>query len=203
MSAARILRFIIGTVIATVLLFVLLPIAGVPSSHFLPPGHVWGQAKGVARGQITGRFYDVTNNAFDVGGKLYFVTYAFYAPAPLPGGAKGKPQVYKGTARVSQADYDAVQVTADVKNTSYNARQMVPVVTGQIARVRYEPSYPEINGPIALNDPKTLAWTPWGGRSVDGPSNNFGGWLGYSVLAFALGFGIMLILERFSARENI
>ena len=182
---------------------VVLPLAGTPSSHFLPPGHVWGQAKGYARGQITSRFYDVTNNPFDVGGKIYFVTYAFYAPAPLPGGAYGKPQAYTGTARVSQGDYDAVTVTEEAKRTTYVARQVVPVVTGQVVRVRYEITQPLINGPVALLDTKTLQWTDWGGRSVDGPSGDWGGWIGYSVLAVFLGFGIMLILERFSARENI
>ncbi len=202
MSITRVFRFIVGTLLAGVILGFLLPVAGVPSSRFLPPAHVWDRAQGYGRGVATGKHYDVTGNWFNIGAHLYFVSYTFKAPPFAPKDAKpGPAQDYTGTVRVEQADYDDIVLPEDAKRAEYKAQQTVPVVPGQYLRVKYETTDPQINGVVARYDQGR--WVQWGGRSIDGDSALFSGWLGWVFLTLALGFGIMMLLERFAPQENI
>ncbi len=204
MSAARVIRYVVGVIVAAILLAIALPLMGVPSSRFLPPAHVWDVAKGYARGEITDKFYSVTGNPFNVGGQLYFVDYSFYGKAPQTNGqAPAKQtQLFYGKVKVDKNEYDAVQLPKG--NTTADKaypNQKIPVVTGQYVRVKYEVTAPEINGTQALS--VNGNWVAWGGRSVAGAANLWSGWLVWVVVALALGYGLMLLLERFGGRENI
>lgn len=204
MSVARLVRFLVGIVAAAILLAIVLPFIGVPFSRFLPPAHVWDKAQGYARGVVTDKFYSVTGNPFNVGGRLYFVDYAFYGKAAQgsAGAKSATPPTYYGQVKVSKDEYDAVLVPKDSAQTGKaNASDKVAVVPGQDVRVKYEVSNPEINGTTALLENSN--WVTWGGRSVTGAANNFSGWLVWVIVALALGYGIMLLLERFGGRENI
>ena len=196
MSPARIFRYILGVIVGAILLAILLPFFGVPRSHYLPPAWVYPKAQGVTRGYITGKFYDVTNNPFNVGGKQWHVNYQFRAKALGPRGEPGlgQPQVYYGTILVDNSTYDKVALGED-KNTADKAipGTLIPAAPGQAVRVRYEKTYPDINGIEA----------PWGSRSVGPGSNNLSGWIIWSIVALILGYFIMLLFERFSHTENI
>lgn len=198
MSTARVIRFILGTIIAAILLLIVLPFVGVPTSHILPPAMVWKKAQGVTRGVITAKYYDVTGNPFDVGGREYFVEYRFVAKAPPASGAVsvGKLQTYNGIVRVDQPAYQEVKVTADPQalNTA-NAKVELPAVPGQILRVQYEVTYPYINGIIAPAD--------FAGRNIGEGSNNFSGWIIWVFVALFVGYLTMMLLEQFSSKENI
>lgn len=203
MSAARILRFLVGVLIAAVLLAIVLPVVGVPSSRFLPPAHVWNVAKGYTRGEITDKFYTESGNPFTVGAHAYHVDYAFNAkpPAGAQAGGKQAPVVY-GQVVVDKNEYDAVQMhKGDTTASNAKSNDKIPVVPGQNVRVKYEVSAPDINGVEALL--VNSQWVAWGGRSTVGAAATFGGWLVWVVVALALGYGIMLVLERFGGRENI
>ena len=198
MSVARVVRFLIGTVIAAILLVIVLPYVGVPRSHILPPAMVWQKAQGVTRGVVTAKYYDVTGNPFNVGGKEYFVKYQFVAKAPPASGAViiGKPQVYSGIIRVDQPAYDEIKVTAD-QQTLNNVHQQtdIPAVPGQIFRVQYEVTYPYINGVIAPAE--------FTGRNIGEGSNNSSGWILWIVVALFVGYLTMMLLEQFGSKENI
>lgn len=195
MSVRRVVRYIFGVLIAGILLGIGLPFVGVPSSHFLPPPHVWDKAEGKARGVLTGKYYDITGNPFDVGAHLYFVNYQFMARAPLAAGAMkaGKPQTYTGTVRLrDKAVYESIGTPADVKAGDAPAKQVVPVNRIPV-RVRYEKTYPDISG---IDE-------AWGGRSIGAGSNLLSGWLIWVFATLVLGWFMMVLLERFGAKENI
>ncbi len=196
MSVARLFRYLAGVVIAVILLALVLPLVGVPRSHYLPPGWVYAKAEGVTRGYITGKEYDVTNNPFDVGGKMWFINYQFRAKSPGPHGEPGlgSPQVYYGRVRVDHDAYHQVAVGEDTNAAdSAVAQTVIPAAPDQTVRVRYETSYPEINGIDAT----------WGSRNIGAGSNNLSGWILWSVAALVLGYFVMLLIERFSNTENI
>lgn len=197
MSIARVLRFLVGTVIAAILLAIVLPFVGVPSSRFLPPAHVWTVAKAYTRGVIVDKFYSESGNPFTVGAHNYHVDYAFNAIGPF-----GKARPCTGEVMVDKNEYDAVLLPkGDRMADSAKSGDKIPVVPGQAVRVKYDAAVPEINGVEALL--VNSQWVAWGGRSIAGASNALSGWIVWSVVALALGYGIMLLLERFSGRENI
>jgi len=203
-SAARVIRYIVGVIVAAILLAIALPVVGVPSSRFLPPAHVWDVAKGYAKGEVTDKFYAVTGNPFNVGGHLYYVDYGFYGKAPQSTGqAPAKhAQLYYGKVAVNKNEYDAVQLSkGNITADKAYPNQKIPVMPGQFVRVKYEPTAPEINGTQALS--VNGSWVAWGGRSIAGAANLWSGWLVWVAVALALGYGLMLLLERFGGRENI
>ncbi len=204
MSAARLIRYLVGAIVAAILLAIILPFAGVPSSRFLPPPHVWDVAKGYTRGVITDKFYSETNNPFNVGAHIYHVDYAFNAKAPVGNGQTppAKTTLYYGQVVVDKNQYDAVLLPKEsTAADKAKSDEKVPVVPGQVVRVKYEVTAPEINGTQALLI--NGSWVAWGGRSTIGAANMLSGWLVWVVLALGLGYGIMLLLERFGGRENI
>ncbi len=204
MSIARVLRFLAGTLTAAILLGIVLPVVGVPSSRFLPPGHIYAVAKGYTRGEITDKFYTESGNPFTVGARSYHVDYAFNAKAPVGNGQAptAKMTLYYGQVVVDKNEYDAVLLPKNDRTAeAAKSNEKIGVVPGQNVRVKYEVSAPDINGVEALL--VNSQWVAWGGRSTLGAAGSFSGWLGWIVVALALGYGIMLILERFGGRENI
>jgi hypothetical protein len=169
MSGKRILRLFIGLIIALVLVPLVLPLTGVPRSHFLPPQWVYQQAKGQAQGVVLGWRYTESNDPFEVGTKYFFIKYVFLAMPPTPGATK------------MQHYYGEVQVT----------KQMYHDVTmGEQAPVKYELTYPEING---IN-------YDGAGMAYNAANNTWYEWL---ALVVALAVIFMLVMERVGAKEDI
>ena len=179
MSLNRVFRYLGGLIIATLILGFGLPLAGIAPSKFLPPPMVYNTAQGKAHGVIISKDVSPTANPFKVGDHIYLVKYAFRAPPPLGRGETkpGKTERYYGEVRVPD-------------ETTYNA--LMP--DDPISAIKYETTNPDINGIDAPN----------GGRSIGAGSNILSGWLIFLALDLALAFGIMMVvLERFGAKENI
>ncbi len=178
MSVNRVLRYLGGLVIATILLVIILPLAGIVSAKFLPPAIPYASADGKAVGRVTAKEVSATANPFKVGDHVYLFKYEFYAPTPPPRGVTtpGPKQIYQGQARVmDEATYNQIK-----------AGQVIP-------KVLYVKVDPDINGIPEL-----------GGRSVGAGSNILSGWLLFLLLDLALGYGFMiLVMERFGRQENI
>ena len=147
MSVRRVLLFILGTLVAGALLMFLLPLAGIPASHFLPPNRVYLTAKGETRGSVVGKYYDETGNPFHVGDHQYFVNYKFRAHAPPPRGSTvpGPGQDYGGTTRVDKGTYDEFPIREADKNTVFAAKQEIALAPYPV-KIKFETSYPEISG---------------------------------------------------------
>ena len=185
MSLNRVFRYLGGLVIATVLLVVGLPLAGIPSSKFLPPSVPYASAAGSAIGVITKKEVQATANPFKVGDHVYLLDYKFKAPdPPLRGQTQpGPKQVHFGQIRVDET----VWGDADHPGTS-------GIQPGQLVRIKYEATYPDISG---LSQPDL-------GRGCGPGSNILSGWLWFVVLDLVLGYLLMiLVLERFGAKEDI
>jgi len=179
LSVNRVLRYLGGLFLATVLLVLILPFLGVSQSKFLPPPMVYAKAEAKAVGKITSKEVTPTANPFKTGDHVYLVDYKFAAPPPLRRGEikPGPKQVYNGTLRVGdESAYEAAQIGAFIRP------------------IKYEKTYPEING----------VDTESGGRSVGAGSNILSGWLLFVLLDLILAYAIMaLILERFGRQEDI
>ncbi len=185
MSLNRILRYLGGLVIATILLAIVLPLAGVPSSKFLPPGVAYDKATGGAVGVITQKIVQPTGNPFKVGDHVYLLNYKFKASdPPLRGQTQPAPkEVHQAQIRVDDT------VWGDTDHPEKSGIQ-----PGQLVHVKYEKTYPDING---IDRPDL-------GRGCGPGSNILSGWIVFLVLDLALGYLLMmLVLERFGAKENI
>jgi hypothetical protein len=204
LSTARLVRYIIGVIIAAIVLSLLLPVFGIPRSHFLPPAMIYNKADGIARGYLVDKYYDITGNPFDVGGKQWFIDYQFKAKSPGPKGVPdgGPVMTYNGTMRLKDDDkdiYDQLPGPLDKNAMSkYVNQQKIPLYNVPI-RVRYEKTYPYINGITGING----ADAPWGTRNIGEGSNNNSGWIIYIFITLAVGYGFMMLIERFSNTENI
>ncbi len=185
MSLNRVLRYLGGLAIATILLAIILPLAGVPPSKFLPPSVAYGNATGSAYGRVTKKDVQPTGNPFKVGDHVFLVNYQFYAPDPPPRGA-----VKPGPAQLRQAQIRVDEsVWGDMDKPKSNGIQ-----PGQPVVVKYEKTYPDINGIVK----------PDLGRGCGPGSNILSGWILFLVLDLALGYLIMMVvLERFGKQENI
>jgi hypothetical protein len=200
MSVQRIIRYIIGVVIAVILLFFMLPVIRIPQSHFLPPSLVWSKADSYTHGYLVSKYYDLTNNAFNVGAKEYHINYQFSAKAPMTLGVAnpGQSQVYTGTVNVDEQTFDdeSLKVTGvNPPTDGYGNGELQPVPRDWFVKIKYDPTYPYINGVVK---PDALA-----GRSIGEGSNNLSGWIIYVVLALALGYLFMMIIEHFTSKEDI
>ena len=185
MSLNRVLRYLGGFIIASVLLVVLLPVAGIPPSKFLPPSVAYGKATGSAYGKITKKEVQPTGNPFKVGDHVFLVNYQFKASDPLVRGElkPGPKQLRTNQVRVDEGVWGDM----DHPNTS-------GIQPGQTVIVKYETTYPDISG-IAKPDL---------GRGCGPGANILSGWIIFLVGDFALGYLVMmLVLERFGAKENI
>lgn len=185
MSVNRVLRYLGGLFIATVLLFLILPLVGVTQSKFLPPPMVYAKATGSAYGVITKKDVSPTANPFKTGDHVYLLDYKFKAPLPAPRGQPqpGPKQVYNTQVKVDSATW------GDMDNPQKSGMQ-----PGQIVHVKYETTYPDING---IDKPDL-------GLSCGPGSNILSGWLLFVLLDLILAYGIMaLILERFGRNEDI
>lgn len=176
MTAKSFLRFLMGYVIAAVLMGIALPYAGIPRAQLLPPALVYSGARGHATGVITGKRTPPTSNPFHVGDVIYLVDYQFAAPAPRILGTRGDgvtKQVYSGYVNVSEEAYNSVQ-------------------KGQQVPIKYEPTYPDISGVVL----------PGFGRSGAPGSTILSAWWGWFALALVLGYVIAPLLERIMLRES-
>lgn len=185
MSLNRVMRFLGGFLIASVLLFVALPFVGIPPSKFLPPNLAYTKATGSAWGRVTKKEVQPTGNPFKVGDHIYLVDYQFHAPDPLTRGETkpGPKQLHSGQIRVDES------VWGDADNPGKSGIQ-----PGQYVHVKYETNYPDISG---IDRPDL-------GRGCGPGSNILSGWILFLVLDLVLGFLLMmLVLERFGAKENI
>ena len=197
MSFQAVLRFFLGTILAGILLAIILPFVGVPSSHYLPPAWVYNKAQGVTKGHITGKYYDNTNNPFKVGDLQYFLNYTFKAAAPAGAAAAGPKQDYTGTIRVDQGTYDQTGPPVPQGSQAPAAKQVIPE-PAYLVHIKYEPTDPDING---VTDSWALTYE--NGRSIGAGSNTVGGWMVWIVVAVFLGYFMAMLLGRFMAREEI
>ncbi|MGI4790325.1 MAG: hypothetical protein ACRYFS_15920, partial [Janthinobacterium lividum] len=137
MSLNRVMRYLGGLVIASILLAVILPLAGIPSSKFLPPSVAYNNATGEAWGIVTKKEVQPTGNPFKVGDHIFLVDYKFKAPdAP----ARGQTQSGPKQIRTSQ-----IRVDNDVWG-DFDQPLKGGIQPGQLVHVKYEKSYPDING---------------------------------------------------------
>ena len=196
MSARRVLLFLLGTLITGAVLMLLLPFLGISSSHFLPPSRVYAGAQGEAKGAIVSKYYDETGNPFHVGDHLYFLNYQFHAHTPPARGTAvpGPVQEYGGTIRVEKDTYDTLPVLPADKDTVFAAKQVIQLKHYPV-HIRYEKTYPEING---ISDD----WAH-GSRNIGPGSALWSGWIIWLLAALLLGWLTMMILERFGRQENI
>ena len=185
MSLNRVFRYLGGLVIATILLVVILPLVGIPPSKFLPPNAAYAKATGETWGVVTNKEVQPTGNPFKVGDHVYLLDYKFKAPdAPARGQTKSGPAQIR-TAQIRVDD----TIWGDVDHPHKSGVQ-----PGQVVHVKYETTYPDING---IDRPDL-------GRGCGPGSNILSGWLLFLVLDLALGFVFMiLVLERFGKTENI
>ena len=185
MSLNRVMRYLGGLVLATILLAVILPLAGIPSSKFLPPNVSYGKATGSAYGVITQKEVQPTGNPFKVGDHVYLLDYKFKAPdPPLRGQTQpGPKEVHQAQIRVDDT------VWGDMDQPKKSGIQ-----PGQLVHVKFETTYPDING---IDRPDL-------GRGCGPGSNILSGWLLFLVLDLVLGYILMMVvLERFGKQENI
>ena len=197
MSFQGILRFFGGVILAGILLALILPFVGVPSSHYLPPAWVYNRATGVTRGYVNGKYYVDSSNPFKIGSINYYLNYTFKAPAPGPAGAPGPKQIYTGTIRVDQALYDQTGQAQEQGGTKPAAHQVIPEPDYAV-HVKYETTYPDISG---LTDSWALTYE--NGRSIGPGSNTLSGWIIWIFVAIFLGYFMAMLLGRFMAREEI
>ena len=106
----------------------------------------------------------------------------------------GPVQAYTGTLRVTKDTYETLPILDADKNTTFHAKDIIQLAPYPV-RVRYEKTYPEING---IED----AWAN-GDRSIAGGSNFWSGWMIWVFVALFLGWLLMMIFERFGRQENI
>ena len=186
MSLNRVMRYLGGLILASILLVVILPLAGIPASKFLPPNLAYAKANGSATGVITKKEVQATANPFKVGDHVYLLDYKFKAPdPPLRGQTQpGPKQVHTNQVRVDES------VWGDADHPSSSGAQ-----PNDLVRVTYDKTYPDING---VTGPVDL------GRGCGPGSNILSGWLLFLLLDLVLGYAIMmLVLERMGAKENI
>ena len=185
MSLNRVFRYLGGLILATILLAVALPLVGIPSSKFLPPNLAYAKATGEAYGVILKKEVQPTGNPFKVGDHVFLLDYKFKAPdPPLRGQTQpGPKEVHQAQIRVDDT------VWGDTDNPGKSGIQ-----PGQTVLVKYEKTYPDING---IDRPAL-------GRGCGPGSNLLSGWLLFLLLDLVLAYILMMVvLERFGAKENI
>ena len=185
MSLNRVLRYLGGLAIASILLVVILPLAGIPPSKFLPPSVAYGKATGSAYGKVVKKEVQPTGNPFKVGDHVFLVNYKFSAPdPPVRGEIKPGPK----QPRTNQVRVDE-GVWGDMDHPEKSGIQ-----PGQTVHVKYETTYPDISG---IDKPDL-------GRGCGPGANILSGWILFLVGDLALGYLVMmLVLERFGKTENI
>lgn len=176
MSGKRIIRFFLGLLISVATVPFILPLFGVPRSHYLPPMWVYNAATGTAGGIVTDKHSEASNDPFRIGDRLYFVDYKFSARPPTKT-AQGDPnhmQDFTGEIMLEHETYHNILV-------------------GQPAPVKYEITYPDINGINSAN----------GGEGCTPPNTIRGPWLIWLGLMIAVAVGIMLIFDQIGTKEDI
>jgi hypothetical protein len=170
----RVMRYLIGLVIAIVLLALILPHVGYPSTRFLPPIWVYQKAQSKTNGIVTAKHSELTNDPFRIGVHMYFIDYKFYAP-PIDQPDNKHLVEYNGEIKI-----DDENLYSSIHLTNY-----IPV--------RYEQTYPWVNG----------VDSPGPGVGCGEGSNVWSGWWMWLGAAFVLGFFIMVIIDQFAAKQDI
>jgi len=185
LSVNRVLRYLGGLFIATLLLVLILPFVGISQSKFLPPFVAYAKATGSAYGVITKKEVTPTANPFKTGDHVYLLDYKFKAPAAIARGLppSGPKQLYNAQIKVDSATW------GDVDNPLKSGIQI-----GQMIHVKYETTYPDISG---IDKPDL-------GLGCGAGSNILSGWILFLLLDLVLGYAFMaLVLERFGRQEDI
>lgn len=177
-SPRRIIALIVCVLLVAIALQAVLPSVGIPKSRLLPPPQAFAAAKGKARGIVTRTDTEGTANPFKVGEgeRYYYVDYTFQARVPqaLGQSSPGKVKRYEGHVRVDE------EVMKSVK-------------PGQFVPVRYETTFPEMNG---IDGPR-------GGRTGGPTSAVVSTWLLYPILSLLLGYLLFVTVSPFLKQENI
>src|SRR5690348_2487273 len=108
MTVKGLVRYVIGVVLAVLLLSIVCPLIGIPRAQLFPPPFIYGNATGRTKGIVTNKRTAPTSNPFHVGEHMSLIDYSFQAPyTPLfLGPQKSEPNhVYTGTVKVANEDY--------------------------------------------------------------------------------------------------
>ncbi len=177
-SPRRIIALIVCVLLVAIALQAVLPSVGIPKSRLLPPPQAFAAAKGKTRGIVTGTDTEGTSNPFRVGEgeRYYYIDYTFQARVPqtLGQSSPGKPKRYEGHVRVDK-------------------EAMKSVKPGQPVPVRYEITFPEMNG---IDGPR-------GGRTGGPTSAVFSTWLFYPLVSIFLGYLLFVAVSPYLRQENI
>lgn len=198
MNLRRFLRFLIGLVVAVILLTIILPHVGVPTSRYLPPTLVYQKATGIVTGQVTNKDDQPSNNPFRIGDRIYFIYYTFSAPkvdqkidlpqVPVqPANDKPKKKQYIKKPKLEYMDYTG---EIRVEKAAFDAYKV-----GDGISVRYEKTYPWVNGVDPVNGGM--------GVGVGEGSNILSGWLVWAGVAIVLGALIAAAISYFSEKEDL
>jgi len=177
-SPRRIIALIVCVLLVAIVLQAILPAVGIPKSRLLPPPQAFAAAKGKTRGIVTGTDTEGTSNPFKVGEgeRYYYIDYTFQARVPpmLGQSSPGKIKRYEGHVRVDK-------------------EAMKSVKPGQPMPVRYETTFPEMNGIDGAR----------GGRTGGPTSAVFSTWLFYPLVSIFLGYLLFVTVSPFLKQENI
>jgi hypothetical protein len=179
----RLLRYLVGLIIAVILLILILPHVGVPTTRFVPPPWLYQQAGSLTPGQVTNKRDEQTNDPFQIGKRLYFLDYTFDAP-PIDQPDSKKTVSYNGEVRCDEDMYQHFEVRNQIE-------------------VKYLKSYPWING---VEEKRYLG----PGDVVSGPglgcgegSNILSGWLIWVGVALVAGYLVMVVIDQFARKQDI
>ena len=195
MSVNRVLRYLGGLVIASLLLFPGLMLGGIAPAKFLPPPLVYAKATGRAYGVITQKEISATANPFKVGDHVYLLDYKFKAPEPPQRGElkPGPKQLHTAQIRVDDT------VWGDQDNPQKSGIQPPVTIT-----VKYETTYPDINGITGIAGSSGAIVPVDLGRGCGPGSNILSGWLLFVLADLVLAYLVMMVvLERFGRQEDI
>lgn len=176
MTVKSSVRFLIGILLAALILTIGVPYVGIPRAQLYPPPYIYASAAGKTQGTITKKYQRETSDPFHVGDKLNYVDYQFEAPyTPIfLGDQKSDPhKVYTGTAQIKNDDF-----------AHYNEGDTVPI--------KYETTYPVISG----------IDSPYGGMNGARGSGLISGWIGWAIATVILGYFLSGALERVLLRES-
>jgi hypothetical protein len=178
-SSKAVLRFLIGCVIASLLLILILPAINIPKSYLLPPPIVYQNAKGTTIGFVNLKTGGANPNPFRTTEPMHYITYRFRAVPPNTMLEKATPdeiakkKVYVGRANVTENFYQYVKI-------------------GDTIPIRYEVTRPDISG-IDKDG---------GGTNDQAGGALIGSWVLFVLGVLVLGYMMAPLLQRIMLRED-
>lgn len=177
----RLGRYLLGLIIATVLLVVILPHVGYPESRYVPPQIEYQKADGMTTGWIVNKRDVPSDDPFRIGDRLYFFDYTFNAQ-PIDHPEAKKTVTYQGEVRCDRDMYQHFQV-------------------GDHLDVKYLQSYPWVNGVEERRELYgVVSYGP--GIGCGEGSNILSGWLIWPGVALVLAYIIMAIIDQFAPKQD-